>query len=294
MENILNLFPKLHAMPTVQDIVDYYQFSKFDYQLYNGSFSNISMHFGLWDEHTRTHKQALLNENRVLADIASITKRDNVADFGCGYGISAIWLAHNRGCRVTGITVDPEQVKFAKELARKNKVQDVVTFETADYHHTVFPDSSFDVVFAIESISHSEHKDTVLREAYRVLKNGGRLVVADGFFAKNPATLTKQEAEIARKCFEGVHVPPVARKEDFEQYIRNAGFSKIAFHDKTNAILPTAKRVNRLGRMMYPLSKVLAPLGVKAMQASHMDAFINQYYAFRDGIGVYGVFHAEK
>ena len=103
-------------MPTKQDIVKYYQFSKFDYQLYNMSLSQISMHYGIWDNSTKSHKQALLNENGVLAEIANITANDSVIDFGCGYGISDLWLADNKGCKVTGITIDPVQITFAKKL----------------------------------------------------------------------------------------------------------------------------------------------------------------------------------
>jgi cyclopropane fatty-acyl-phospholipid synthase-like methyltransferase len=93
-------------MVTNEEIIDYYDFSELDYKLYNGSFSDaISMHFGIWDEHTPNHREALLNENRVLADIAKITKDDYVIDLGCGYGTTSIWLASHIGCRVVGITL---------------------------------------------------------------------------------------------------------------------------------------------------------------------------------------------
>lgn len=281
-------------MPSAQDIANYYTFSKLDYQLYNFSRKNISMHYGLWDETTKNHKQALLNENKILADIAHITDKDSVIDFGCGYGMSAIWLALNRDCKITGITIGLDQVEFARKLAKQYGVSSQTQFRVADFHKTPFPDQSFSVVFAIESVSHSETKLTVLKEAYRILKPNGRLVIADGFFAKDPKSLTETEATIAKKCFEGVHVPPVALKTDFENWITEAGFKNVQFFDKTKNILPTGKKVNTIGRFVYPFSKMLSKLGVKAFQPNHMDAFINQYYAFRDGLGVYGIFYAEK
>jgi tocopherol O-methyltransferase len=281
-------------MPTTQEISNYYTFSKLDYQLYNLSRSSISMHFGMWDESVKNHKQALLNENKVLTDIAKITDKDSVVDFGCGYGMSAVWLALHYGCQVTGITLGLDQVECATQLAKKWGIAHKVTFQTADFHKTPFPNEFFTVVFSIESISHSETKPVVLKEAYRLLKPGGRLVIADGFFAKDPNTLTHEESIIAKKCFEGVHVPPVAKKSDFEQWIKDAGFKNVLFFDKTQAILPTAKKCHRFGKILYPFSKLLRPFHVKALQPSHMEAFINQYYAWRDGIGVYGIFYAEK
>lgn len=281
-------------MVTDKEIVDYYDFSMFDYRLYSGSFSDISMHYGLWDATTKRHKEALINENRVLADIVGITPSDTIIDLGCGYGLSAIWLAKNRGCHATGVTLSEKQVDFAKDLAVKRGVSHLTDFLVGDFHKTNFPDGYFSVAFAIESISHSEDKRKALSEIFRILKSGGRFVVADGFFRKDPDTLTEKERIIAKKCFEGVHVPPVSRKDDFEKYLRDAGFKNIVSYDKTSGILPTAKIVHRFGKIFYPLSKILGWLGSRTLQTSHMEAFINQYPAFRDGIGVYGVFYGEK
>jgi hypothetical protein len=73
-------------MPTQQEIIDYYFGSKLDYQIYNASFDNLSMHYGIWDAGTRSHREALLNENRVVAEAGQISATDLVVDFGCGCG----------------------------------------------------------------------------------------------------------------------------------------------------------------------------------------------------------------
>src|ERR1017187_6626070 len=103
-------------MITESEIIDYYDFSKLDYQIYNTAFSNISMHFGIWDENVKSHREALLNENKVLAGLANITAKDYVLDVGCGYGTTAIWLAKNIGCKVVGITISQKQVDEAREM----------------------------------------------------------------------------------------------------------------------------------------------------------------------------------
>jgi SAM-dependent methyltransferase len=147
---------------------------------------------------------------------------------------------------------------------------------------------------AIESIAHSSTKERVLAEAFRILKPRGRLVIADGFFAKHKAALTEKERQIARACFEGVHVPPLPERCEFEEWIASAGFVGVEWIEETQAILPTARLVNRLGKLLMPIAKIFSFLGFSALQPRHMRAFINQYFAFRDGLGVYGIFLGRK
>jgi cyclopropane fatty-acyl-phospholipid synthase-like methyltransferase len=90
-------------------------------------------------------------------------------------------LAKNYGCRVTGITLSERQVKTATRFAEKNQLQDKLHFEVMDYTATRFPDHSFDVAWAIESMQTATDKALFFNEIKRILKPNGRLLVADVF-----------------------------------------------------------------------------------------------------------------
>lgn len=62
-----------------------------------------SIHFGYFDEEHTGRETAVQNMNRVLANIADITKGDRVLHCGCGIGGPATWLAKNRGATAVGI-----------------------------------------------------------------------------------------------------------------------------------------------------------------------------------------------
>src|SRR5437764_28264 len=123
-------------MPTEQEIIDYYFDSKLDYQLYNLRVDDLAMHYGLWDQNVRSHRQALLNENRVLASTTGVKQSDHVIDLGCGYGSTAVWLADHVGCHVSGITISQNQIDEARRLARKHNVDNLADFRRMDYHQT--------------------------------------------------------------------------------------------------------------------------------------------------------------
>jgi SAM-dependent methyltransferase len=163
-----------------------------------------------------------------------------------------------------------------------------------DFNKTALSDDTFDVALAIESLCHSSDKPKLLSEIHRIMKSGGRFVDADGYFGKNKDSLTSREWEIARACCEGVHVPLLPEKTEFESWLTATGFSNIQWIDKTKSILPIARRVNRLARCLLPFSKIFGVLGFRSLSTSHIRAFADQYYAWRDGIGVYGIFYAKK
>ncbi|HRC77349.1 MAG TPA: hypothetical protein PLO33_16830, partial [Kouleothrix sp.] len=73
------------ASPT-DDIVAYYDETWLDYRMLWLNGQNLSVHFGYFDEQTRSHAAALANMNRVLADCAGVAAGQRVLDAGCGVG----------------------------------------------------------------------------------------------------------------------------------------------------------------------------------------------------------------
>ncbi len=136
----------------------YYDATWFDYRFIWLTRRNLSIHFGYWDEHTRSHNESVLNLNRRLAQELGIQPGQRILDAGCGVGGSAIWLAKTYGVEVVGITPVASQVRRARQFAREQGVADLVTFEQQDYVSTSFPAASFDVVWAIESVCHAPEK----------------------------------------------------------------------------------------------------------------------------------------
>ncbi len=114
-------------------------------------------------------------------------------DAGCGLGGSAIWLAQQFGAEVVGVNLVASQVYRARRSAYRHGVSDRVRFERRDFTRTGFPEGNFDVVWAIESICHTSDKPAFLVEARRLLKPGGRLVVADLFRTQRPFSVDDEK-----------------------------------------------------------------------------------------------------
>ena len=166
---------------TTEDIANYYDHTEVHYRKFWKMEHSMGLHYGIWDASTNTLAEAIVNTNRQLANLGKITSSDVVLDAGCGVGGSSIFLAKNYGCQVTGITLSERQVRTATHFSEKNDIGHLANFERMNYTQTRFPDHHFDVVWAVESMQTATDKTLFFKEIRRVLKPGGRLLIADVF-----------------------------------------------------------------------------------------------------------------
>ncbi|MCK5233565.1 MAG: methyltransferase domain-containing protein [Candidatus Aenigmarchaeota archaeon] len=279
------------SLSTIRQYYDYTQ--PFYESFYYKNSKSYALHYGFWEKGTKTRDETLLNTNQFLASKAKIAKKDTVLDAGCGVGGSSIWLAKNVGAKVIGITISEKQVQKAKELAKENKVEKNTEFLLKNYLKTGFQKESFDVVWAIESVCHSEDKADFLKEAFRLLKKGGRLVVADGFLRRSPQN--KKEGQLLTDFCEGLAVPNLVKIEGFKKSLEKTGFKNTVYWDKTNEVRPTSKKLYKMCRRSYPIAKITEKLKItQNILTKNNLAGLAQYEVVECGLACYGVFYAEK
>lgn len=277
----------------IQAIAEYYDRSYRDYRILLRITKHWGMHFAYYDASHRRMDEAILNTNRILAEFADIKPGERVLDVGCGVGGSAVWLAKNRNAEVTGITIVESQCQKAREVARKKGVSDKTVFYVRDMRDTGFPSNSFDVVWAIESVCHAEVKADFLKEAYRVLRPGGRFVMADGF--QREAPLTGNEKKMMEKWFDGWAVPNLATIRGFVWDMERLGFRRIQHKNATENVMPFSRFLYRWGLVGYPVSKFLEMLRLRTkIETGNVIAAIWQYRTLRRGFWTYQLIYAEK
>jgi cyclopropane fatty-acyl-phospholipid synthase-like methyltransferase len=275
------------------DTIEYYDQAEIDYRLVWHLDSQMAMHYGFWDKDIPNLRMALDNENRVLAQLADIKTSDRVLDAGCGVGGSSLFLAERIGCRVTGISLNERQIKTAQGAASKRSLSKLVQFKTANFTATGFPDASFDVVWAIESVCHATDKADFLREAFRILRPGGRLIVADGFAAKTK--LKKNETKVMKLWLDGWSVSRLDTLSDFRHKAEDLGFTKVSIEDYTPAVIQSAKRLYYLSRLGVWFEWLSRKLGVRGERTrGNFVAARYQYVALQQNLWLYGIVTARK
>lgn len=276
-----------------QSIIDYYNSTENAYKDSWDLPNSLAIHYGYWDEKVKSFSQSLLRMNEVMMEVAGIKSTDKVLDAGCGIGGSSFFLAQRLGCNVTGISLSERQINKAKELAKQKGVAGKTSFEIMNYSATNFPDQSFDVVWGCESICYADDKEQFIQEAFRLLKPGGRLVIADGFVPD----LKNNDHPVIRNWLDGWQVNYLETPERFQQMMRDTGFGDISFRDISKYTAHSSRRLYKyyfLAKLYLFLKSITFSNHATEMQKKNIDACKYQYIGMKKGLWQYGLIVGSK
>lgn len=280
-------------MFTSKDVAEYYNTTLNHYERWWNLKKSLSVHYGIWENGIKTFAESLANTNRVLANLAKITESDHVLDAGCGVGGAAIHLAQTQNAQITGITLSSKQVDYATATAIRLGLSNKVSFHMMNYTQTTFENESFDVVWACESVSSAQNKSDFVREAYRLLKKGGRLIVSDFFL-----TDEKQEDRYdwIRKWQDSWGMNNLVTSAYFISELVTAGFIIKENLDYTDKVRKSAKRLYKAsiwGAIPSEFYNLTHP-NVSRFAKAHYRSGYYQWKALREGLWKYGVILATK
>lgn len=152
--------------------------------------------------------------------ISNISEGETVLDLGSGAGFDCFLAAIKVGNSglVIGVDMSKEMIQKAQGIAKKNSVKNV-EFRLGDIEKLPIEDRSIDVVISNCVINLAPDKKGVFEEAYRVLRNGGRMFVSDiVLLAELPQEVRENEALIAG-CVGGAIL-----RDDYIQIAKSVGF----------------------------------------------------------------------
>ena len=189
----------------------------------------------------KPRQQAQIDLIEELLRWAEITKADQILDVGCGIGGSSLYLAEKFQATSTGITLSPVQAARAAERAEIAGLAARSQFQVADALQMPFADDSFDLVWSLESGEHMPNKTQFLQECCRVLKPGGKLMVAT--WCHRPShppydPLTPDELDQLNKIYQIYYLPYVISLNEYELIAHKLPLQQLHTADWSQAVAP--------------------------------------------------------
>jgi arsenite methyltransferase len=161
--------------------------------------------------------------------LATLQPGATVLDLGSGGGIDCFLAARQvgPGGHIIGVDMTPDMLEKARANARKMGVENV-EFRLGEIEHLPVADESVDVIISNCVINLSPDKPQVFREAYRVLRPGGRLAVSDIVTRSELPPELKQDLDSWASCVAGAWVD-----KEYVGAIEAAGFVDVSIKEKT-------------------------------------------------------------
>ena len=241
------------------------------------------IHHGYWETGRESKEEAAENLIRLLLRHAKIPRGSKVLDVGCGVGGTSIWLTKNLGCKVTGITISPVQVKMASEAAAflpkppQFFVKDANSLDITE---------QFDVILAIEMISHLKNRGRLFKKFAELLPSGGKICITDWLRDASDMPHKSIIEEIEKGML--VDLPTVS---EYNQHIKNDNLRLVYYED-------ISRQVAKTWDVSLGLVKDVALWKLATEHGKKFVEFLKSFKAMRQGFktGVfrYGAMIIEK
>ncbi len=183
----------------------------------------------------------LIEELLLWAGYNQNQKPQNIIDVGCGIGGSTLYLAKKFGSQATGITLSPVQAARATERASQADLESQVRFEVANALDMPFEEETFDLVWSLESGEHMPDKTKFIAECYRVLKPGGKIILATWCHRETNSLagdLTPDEIAHLKEIYRVYCLPYVISLSEYRTIALDCGFQDLIADDWSMAVAP--------------------------------------------------------
>ncbi|OIO00926.1 arsenite S-adenosylmethyltransferase [Candidatus Desantisbacteria bacterium CG1_02_49_89] len=209
--------------------------------------------------------------------LASLKQGETVLDLGAGAGFDCFLSAKKVGTkgRVIGIDMTPEMVAKARKNAQKGGYKNV-EFRLGEIENLPVEDDSVDAIISNCVINLAPDKGKVFKEAFRVLKPGGRMMVSDIVLLKNLPKAIMGSVAAYVGCISGA-----VKKEEYLGMIKKAGFGRIEIKDESVFPIdclandPTAQAIMKVikisGKDISAAARNVLSIKVYAVKGSHVS-----------------------
>ncbi|MFO7965533.1 MAG: methyltransferase domain-containing protein [Desulfobacterales bacterium] len=206
---------------------DYYNSDdahNFYYTIWGGE----DLHLGIYEsEADSIYHAGRRTIERMAEQARSLNQDTRLIDLGGGFSGTARFLAEKFGCRVVVVNLSETENNRARKMNRESNMDHLIEVVEGNYADIPYPENTFDVVWSQDAILHSDNREKVLEEAYRVMKPGGEMIFTD------PMQTDDCPSDVLGPIYERIHLQSLGSPKFYRDHARKVGFVDAGYVDLT-------------------------------------------------------------
>jgi microcystin synthetase protein McyJ len=247
----------------------------------NNENSSLWLNLGYWKSAHNT-QEACINLIKLFVEFSELKDYTKILDVGFGYGMQDVLIANMLpNCEIDGVNIVKHQVDTAQQLVEQNNLKNRVNLFSGNANELQYNPSTFDFVIAIESAFHFNTRELFFNEAYKALKPGGTLCLAD-FATSIPI---KNNASFVQRCKHlGIPLENQYEMDEYIEKLKIAGFIDINYIDISKYVIPFASvmiKNNEGWRGNLPKEMPESIMLEKQIQEFKISTTIDKYFIIK-------------
>ncbi|MFW6011855.1 MAG: SAM-dependent methyltransferase, partial [Desulfosalsimonas sp.] len=254
----------------------------FYYTIWGGE----DLHLGIYESENDTIYEASRRTIRHMADRSGLVgKKARVIDLGGGFSGSARYLAKNYGWEVVVLNLSETENKRGRKMNQEQGLDHLIEVVDGNFAEIPYPDESFDLVWSQDAILHSDNRQRVLEEAYRVLKPGGEMIFTD------PMQADDCPEGVLEPIYERIHLQSLGAPGFYRDYAKKLGFEEISYEPLDKHLTTHYARVlQELESREHELYGIVSREYIENMK----KGLRNWVDGGKNGYLAWGIFHFRK
>jgi len=237
-------------------------------RFYAGIWGGEDIHIGLYESSDEPIAIASRRTVDALIELigaplqAKPTTDLRLVDFGSGYGGAARRLCSSPGVRVDAINISAVENARHRHLNEEAGLSERITVHDASFEAVPLSDGCADVIWSQDAILHSGDRRAVMKEAARLLKPGGVMVMTD------PMAADGVNADSLTAILDRIHLADLGSPERYRGWGNEAGLTRTDWNDRTTMLIEHYSRVRiELRRRRQDLENSISPDYLERMDA---------------------------
>jgi ubiquinone/menaquinone biosynthesis C-methylase UbiE len=189
-----------------------------------------------------------------IASLLNLQPNFHVLDVGAGIGGPSRYLASKFGCRITGLDLVEEYCRVADSLAKRMKLDNLLTYRQGDATQMPFDDATFDVVWTQHASMNIADKKRLYLEMHRILKPGEKLAIYDIFKGNSSSNMDASSSiHFPVPWATDASISHLISSEEARKLLKEVvGFKEVVWEDKTQLVIDWIKQMIKRAQTSGP------------------------------------------